>query len=159
MPNAAVAYTVSQLTAFINEAEEQWFAVRSSAADGQSFKFNGDEYRRLPERFSSRQKIEDYFGRCWSKQLSRFMLCNLDPINYQGRRYVLSDAPGPALRKVESLKILGQNTSRIRISAVLSGAGTGNKTIRYTLTKTGGRLTIIARTDRPNDYRYARCTS
>ncbi|MFB9274680.1 hypothetical protein [Cohnella cellulosilytica] len=159
MPSAATAHRVSQLTSFINYAEGLWFSVRDSASDGQSFSFNGDEYRCLPDRFGSREKIEAYFGRCWSKELSRIMLCNLDPINYQGKRYVLADAPGPAPRKVESLRIVSRNASRIRVSAVLSGGGGGNKTIRYTLARTGERLTIIARTDRSNDYRYARCTS
>ncbi|MFC4599778.1 hypothetical protein [Cohnella hongkongensis] len=159
MPSSAAANDTARLTSFIRYAENQWHAVCGSASDGPSITFNGDEYRRLPDRFGSREKIEAYFRRCWSKPLSRTLLCNLDPINYQGRRYVIASEPAPAPYTVEGLRILRRSAAGIVVSASLAGGDAGARTIRYTLVSAGGNLTIVSRSGRLNDSRFARCTS
>ncbi|MFC4303555.1 DL-endopeptidase inhibitor IseA family protein [Cohnella boryungensis] len=158
MQNAAATYTVRQLTTFLNTAESQWLAVYDSSSNGAAIVIEGDEYRRLPLRYSTREKILAYFRRCWSPRLSEIMLCNLMPISYKGRLYEIVADPGPVPYKVVRLQIINQSASEIRVRAVLTGSDEGNTTIRYTLSKSGKSLSIAARSDRTNDYRYAPCS-
>jgi len=157
MPSAYAAYTVRRLKSFINKAESQWLTVYDSMT-GPTTVLEGDEYRRLALRFGSRNKIYAYFRRHWSAALSAAMICNMRPRPYKGRLYVIVADPGPVPYRVVRLTIVGETAAEIRVSAVLSGSEEGNKTIRYTLSKAGGKLTIVSRSDRPNDYRYVRCT-
>lgn len=157
MPFAAVTYTPRQITAFINSAESQWIAVFDSSLNGPSIFVDGDEYKRLPLRFSTRGKILAYFKRNWSARFSAIMLCNLKPILYKTRLYEIVADPGPVPAFVVGLRILSQTDASIRVRASLSGSDVGNESIVYTLSKTGGRLRIVNRSGRERDYRYARC--
>jgi hypothetical protein len=159
MPCADTTYTPRQLTAFINRAEKQWITVFDSSMNGPSIFINGDEYKRLPLRFSTKGKILAYFRRFWSARFSAIMLCNLKPIVHKGRLYEIVADPGPVPTFVVSLRILSQTAARIRVKAILSGGDDGNETIHYTLSKAGGRLTITSRSGRAGDYRYARCAN
>ncbi|QJD85340.1 hypothetical protein [Cohnella herbarum] len=159
MPIAAITYTPRQITAFINRAESQWIAVYDSSLNGPSIFIDGDEYKRLPLRFSTRGKILAYFKRNWNARLSAIMLCNLKPILYKTRLYEIVADPGPVPTFVVSLRIVNQTESSIRVRASLSGSDEGNETILYTLSKAGGRLRIVNRSGRERDYRYARCTN
>lgn len=159
MPNAAITYTPRQITAFINRAEAQWLTVFDSSINGPSIFINGDEYKRLPLRFSTRSKILAFFNRFWSAGFSATMLCNLKPVCVKGRLYEIVADPGPVPTVVVSLRILSQTSTRIRVRAVLSGGDEGNETINYTLSKSGGRLKIIFRSGRAGDYRYIPCNN
>ncbi len=157
MLKAAVTYTPRQIIAFINRAESLWLNVFDSSLNGPSIFIGGDEYKRLPLRFSTRAKIVAFFNQNWSARFSAIMLCNLMPVCRRGRLYVIVADPGPVPLKVVSLQILSQSSTRIRVKALLSGGAEGNETINYTFSKENGRLRIILRSGRSGDYRYARC--
>jgi hypothetical protein len=154
---AIMLQTVTMLRNFINRAEVIWFTVFDSKENGRVIIINGDEYQQLPVRFNTHSKIIAFFRRFWSPRLSLIMLCNLRPLRFRGKLYLPVGDPGTVPFRVVSLKVLSRTAARIRVSAVLEGSETGNETIIYTFTQINRRLTIIARTKRADDYRYARC--
>ncbi|MFF2483387.1 DL-endopeptidase inhibitor IseA family protein [Paenibacillus sp. NPDC058071] len=147
-----------RLRTFINQAERLWFQVYDSANTSQIRTVNGDNYMRLPLRFSTRSKVIDYFERYWNARISGNMFCNLHIITNNGRLYVPEGDPGPVPLAVVSLLVKNESSQSLLIRASLSGDPDGNYIVYYRISKLpGGNLVITNRAALYTDYRYMPC--
>lgn len=148
-----ISQTQNELLTFITAAERAWFDVFDS---GDPNKKIGESYLRLPLRFSTRAKIITYFRKYWGIRMSNRMFCSLHTITRNNRLYVYYPDVGSFNFIPLKITVTGRTSSRIRLTAVLTGiSDDDNENVRYLIAVSGNKLRILDRDNK--DYRYERC--
>lgn len=155
-----ISQTANELKAFIAAAERAWFNVYDSADDNRVILVDGDEYKQLPLRFSTRAKVIAYFRQYWGVAMSNRMFCNLQTVSRNNRLYVIVGDTGIIPFIPRRIRVTSRTSTRIRVTAVLSveeAVDEDIERVRYLIAKSGEQLRILNRDKKNTDPRYQAC--